>query len=135
MRKFKKQAINKGKHLLEPKIDTSTPDEQQPIFSFRFLQDNVGVNTCNGDQILAFVVKLHLISQLTWGNWKLSPHTGIGYEKIARSSINTAIPNAITEDVEHFLSFRFHHGRCVGYRDGIVFYIVWIDGSFKLYDH
>ncbi len=135
MPKLKKQQLNRGKFVIEPQGELPNSDKSYPVFSFRFLQSNFGINSCNGVQITSFVSKFHLISQLTWGDWKLTSRTGLGYEKIARNSIKAPIPSVITADIEYFQVFRFYDGRCVGYRDGIIFYIVWLDGSFKLYDH
>ena len=135
MHKTKEKRISKGKYLKPPIIPSVNHDEQYPVFSFRFLQDTFSVNTCNIDQLRLFIEKLHNISQITWGKWKLAQHKGIGYEKIARNSIDAPIPQNITDDIQYFLSFRFHNGRCVGFRDGVIFNILWIDGSFKLYEH
>ena len=134
MTKIRKQNLSKGKHLKEPSISVDT-DTQHPIFSFRWLQSDYGIDTCSGVQISSFVRQLNQVSQLTWRNWKLAPKQGIGLEKIDRTSIRTKIPKQITDDIQSFLVFRFSNGRCVGYRDAVTFYIVWIDGSFKLYNH
>jgi len=135
MAKSKKQKVSRVKYIKEPKSEVQSPDALHPVFSFRFLRTDYGVASCNVEQLSGFVKQLNLVSQLTWGIWKMSPRTGIGPEKIARESLNVAVPTQISDDIEYFLCFRFHNGRCLGYRDGVTFYIVWIDGSFKLYNH
>jgi len=64
-----------------------------------------------------------------------SPRHGLGYEKIARTSIRAPIPTDITDDVT-FIAFRFYgKAPMVGYREGYIFHILWIDRDFTLYSH
>ena len=42
------------------------------------------------------------------------------------------IPSVITPDVK-ILAFRFC--AMVGFRDGVIFHVVWLDRGFTLYDH
>jgi len=66
----------------------------------------------------------------------LAPSGGLGAEKIPRGRIIPAIPAVVTEDVEYFYSLHyFGRKRFLGYRIGQVFYIIWIDHNFGVYDH
>jgi hypothetical protein len=72
---------------------------------------------------------------MTWNQLVGSHRHGSGTEKTARQSIRAPIPRHVTEDVT-FLAFRFHRKRpMVGYRDGRIFHILWLDHSFSVYDH
>jgi len=72
---------------------------------------------------------------MSWAQINQAPRHGLGYEKISHTSIKAAIPPHITEDV-NFLAFRFSgKAPMVGYRKQEVFYIVWLDRNFTLYDH
>ncbi len=78
---------------------------------------------------------LYQLSQLTWSQIKASPRHGLGYEKIDRNAIKSSIPIHIKDDV-NFIAFRFcGMAPMVGYRDGAVFYIIWLDRDFTLYPH
>jgi hypothetical protein len=58
-----------------------------------------------------------------------------GYEKIPHVRIRAGIPPAITEDVD-ILAFRFcGKAPMVGFRLDEVFFVVWLDRGFTLYDH
>ena len=72
---------------------------------------------------------------MTWAQIRASDRHASGYEQIARSSIRGAIPPDITEDVS-FIAFRFcAKAPMVGYRDGAVFHVIWLDRDFSLYRH
>ena len=72
---------------------------------------------------------------MTWAQIKTADRMGLGFETIARSSITAGIPRHITDDVR-LLAFRFFgNAPMVGYRDGRVFFVLWLDRSFTLYNH
>ena len=73
---------------------------------------------------------------MSWRDIKQAARHGLGFEKISRSQIKCGIPGFITEDQDHFLAFRFK-GRApmVDYRVRDVFYVLWVDPCFELYDH
>lgn len=132
MGRLKKRPGAGGKKLKAPQTEVVSSNQQYPVFSFKHLQDQYGITSCNA---VACVLQLRQVSQLTWGQWMQCPREGMGFEKIDRASINPEIPQAITNDVKHFLSFRFTDGRVIGFRDETIFYIVWTDGKFAVYDH
>ena len=132
MGRLNKRLGTGGKKLKAPQTEIISSNQQHPVFSFKHLQDQYGIKSCNA---VACVSQLRLVSQLTWGQWMQSPREGMGFEKIDRTSITPEIPQAITNDVKHFLSFRFTNGRVIGFRDETIFYIVWTDGKFEVYDH
>lgn len=113
------------------------PDRLPPIFSFEHMKAGNGysVDCCNGDHKAALAARLFKLSQMTWLAIKQAPREGLGTEKIARNAIRPPIPSKITEDV-HLLALRYN-GRApmVGYRDGRVFYIVFVDHTMDVYDH
>jgi len=49
--------------------------------------------------------------------------------------MHAPIPAHVTEDVQRFIAFRFS-GRApmVGYRVQAIFYLLWLDRNFTLYD-
>ena len=73
---------------------------------------------------------------LTWNEIKRADRHGLGTEKIAKDSIKAPTPRFITEDMDSYLVFRYHGMRpMVGYRQRDVFYVLWFDSDFTLYDH
>jgi len=78
---------------------------------------------------------LDRLSQLTWAEISKSPKHGLGYEKIAKTSIRAPIPKHIKDDIV-FIAFRFYgKAPMVGYRQDAIFHILWIDRNFTLYEH
>ncbi|EJA7721898.1 hypothetical protein RLV03_000378 [Salmonella enterica subsp. enterica serovar Benin] len=110
-------------------------DNSPPTFSFRYLQRGYCIDCCEKNEKAALADTLFRLSSLSWAQIRQSPRHGLGYEKIARSSIKAAIPGHITEDVD-FIAFRFCKlAPMVGYRLGGTLYIVWLDREYKLYRH
>ena len=128
----KRKKAGKGKKILAP-TEPENHDNKHPSFSFKYLLTDY--ISCTAYQMTSLLAKLHNISQLKWKEWKTAPRKGIGYEKIPRDSLNVGIPRFVSDDVRHFLAFRFTEGRTVGIRKGTIFYIIWIDCKLKLYNH
>ena len=113
------------------------PDRLPPIFSFEFMPVGGGysVDCCQEDHRAALAARLFKLSQMTWLQIRQAPRHGLGTEKIARSSLNPAIPNKISDDVE-FLALRYNGMHpMVGFRDGRIFHVVFIDHSMDVYPH
>jgi hypothetical protein len=72
----------------------------------------------------------------TWAEVKSMPRHALGFEKIAKKSICAQLPSFITDDMDHFLAFRFDGMKpMIGYRLRNIFYVLWFDAKFTLYDH
>lgn len=139
--KKKSRLSAKGRAEQRPRIATpaTTPDlpsgEQKPIFSVQDLSQDYGLSACTTEEKAAFADTLYRLSQLTWNQISSAHRHGLGYEKIARNSIKAPIPAHITEEV-NFIAFRFYKkAPMVGYRDGNLFHIIWLDRAFTLYNH
>lgn len=117
-----------------PKVDY---DKLPILFSFEKL---VGDKYCYNNlidedkkQLLESIVKRRA---MPWTEIKKTHKHGLGMEKINRGSIKGAIPKFITEDMDHFLAFRFSGKKpMVGYREKNIFYILWLDNDYTLYPH
>lgn len=73
---------------------------------------------------------------MTWDEVRKADRHGLGCEKIAKDSIKVAMPPFITEDAETLLVFRYHGmAPMVGFRKNNIFYALWFDKDFTLYDH
>jgi len=108
----------------------------RPKFSFEHLRRSHCLSNCEKDEKAALADRLHEMSQLTWQQIAQSHKKGQGYEILSRDTITgDAIPDFITEDT-NIISFRFcSKAPMVGFRDAEVFYLVWLDRAFNLYDH
>jgi len=135
-RKFKNPSPTQGPRLQVPLNADLPPDQQYPVFSLRWLPNGeYGLATCTPQEKAAFAQQLYQLSQVTWGQIWCAPRHGVGCEKIAQNAIRTGIPRHVTPDVT-LLVFRFDGLKpMVGYRDRAVFYILWLDRNFTLYQH
>jgi hypothetical protein len=113
------------------------PDQQPPLFSLRYLDRRTySLAACQQREKAAFADTLDRLSQLPWRELRLSPRHGLGYEQIPRHAIRAPIPAHVTEDVQRFIAFRFFgQAPMVGYRVQAIFYLLWLDRTFTLYDH
>lgn len=136
----KKIPREKGRLFTDHSSDGTPPESKKPAFSLEKLVSDkrFSLAGCDKDQKAALIDQMFKLSQLTWRDLKFSHRHGPGYEKIARTSLNAEIPETIPEDA-NIIAFRFHgKAPMVGYRDGrtrSIFYIVWLDRNFRLYDH
>lgn len=134
--KLKKPNVDQGRRIGKPTEASEIPPEQQhPIFSLRYLSGDYCLTKCEKDDKAAFASKLHRLSQLPWSQIKMQGRHKLGFEKIERNSIKASIPTHITPDVK-FLAFRFSGMKAmVGYREGYIFHVIWLDRNYTLYDH
>ena len=111
-------------------------NERKPIFSLEYMMREYSVERCDAERKAAFADALWTRSQMTWRQIIQAPRHGLGSERIPRRAIKVGVPRAITEDVSEFLSMRFHsNAPMVGFRIGQIFYIVWLDRNYSIYDH
>ena len=130
--KTQKQEIGKN---IKPTQDRYA-NIDYPIFCFKYLHHDYHVNMCIQEDQINFLERLCKLSGMTWLEIQNANKHGLGSEKISRGSIKASIPSSITEDVEHFLALRFSGKKpFVGYRNGSIFHVIYLDRDFTLYKH
>jgi hypothetical protein len=130
----RREAQGKGKLAAPQPAQDTNP--QTPLFCLAYLAPTHRVSNCEQAERAAFACKLEEMCRLTWAELTLAPRHGAGCEKIRRSELRVAVPAAVTEDVDHFLAFRFDGMKAVvGFRHGRVFHVVWLDRAFNVYQH
>lgn len=120
-------------------VGTSPPensDTQAPLFSFeKMVVNGYSVSCCAVVDQAALSRKLFTLSSLKWRDILQSPRHGLGSEKIARASLRVAVPISVTDDVT-FLAIRFNNKKpMVGYREGRIFHVLFLDHDFTVYNH
>ena len=134
-KKIKEVEKNSGIH-----ISAESPPNyhaMHPIFSLERIQpgDFCFSNLETGDKA-AFADSIFKRRTLTWEKLKNEDRHKLGSEKINKKSIKATIPKFITEDEQNFLALRFNGLKAmVGYKVNNIFYVLWFDPKFKLYDH
>lgn len=134
-RKIKQPLINKSSRFTT--INPPDYDERPLLFS---LEKVVGGKYCftklSDKDKKQFAESIYKRRDTKWKDIKHSPKHGLGTEKIPRNQIKGSIPNYITEDMNDFLVFRFNGKKpMVGYREKNIFYVLWFDLDFTLYEH
>ena len=112
-------------------------DKNPPVFSLEKLQTgNYCLSKLNEEHKARFADAIFRRKNCSWEEIKKIDRHGLGTEKIPKSAIKAPIPNFITDEVTDFLAFRYH-GKCpmVGYRLRDIFFVLWFDHNFTLYDH
>jgi len=132
--KIKQPDTARGRHILAPQPAADTGREP-PAFCFRHCVRRYSIECCSSEQKSALADTLWQLTQRSWNELIGAHRHGAGCEKIARDSIRVGIPQHVTDDVTLW-AFRFHgKAPMVGYRDGRIFHIVWLDHDFSLYSH
>lgn len=107
-----------------------------PLFSLEYLDPKYCISKCEKDEKASFADTLRIIGQLTWNELIKGGKHQNGCETIRIEQIKRKKPLIITDDVKKVLAFRFHDRKAVvGHRIGRVFYIIWLDRDFSLYNH
>jgi len=133
--RFKKPVISKGSKFSA--VEPVNYDELPPVFSLERIQTGkYCFSVLNQHQKSAFSEAIFKRRFVSWQEIKKQHRHALGFEKIARSSLKITVPKFITDDVEHFLAFRFDGLKpMVGYRQKNVFFVLWFDHDFTLYKH
>jgi hypothetical protein len=131
--KPKKSAFGKTSN----EVVTPDPDRMPPIFSFEHMKGGNGysIDCCDDDHRSALAKRLFRLTQLSWMEIRNAPRHGFGSEIISKSSIKPALPAAVTDDVR-IIALRYN-GLCpmVGFRDGRIFHVLFLDHSMDCYPH
>lgn len=108
-----------------------------PLFSLERLQNgDYCLSNLEKDDKAAFAESMFKRKSVTWNQIQQMDRHGLGYEKIAVSSLNVVPPKFITEDQSNVIAFRFSGKKpMIGYRYKNVFYVLWFDHNFTVYDH
>lgn len=139
--------MGKKKRIAEPKAkkgnrfsaeQPQSYDDKHLAFSLNRVQCNSGFcysdleNECKQ----AFADAIFKRKDITWKDLRSLPRHGLGSEKINTNSIKAPLPHFITEDQETLLAFRYNGKKAmVGYRVRDIFFVLWFDPQFQLYEH
>lgn len=133
--RFNNVKADSGKHFSPQESSSKVPGLSHPAFSLRYIVDTHCITSCSDQQAAQFANKVRMLTSLSWQEIIQLDRHKLGCEKISRDSMRVPIPRHVTEDV-NLLAFRcFGMAPMVGYRDQGVFYVLWFDSGFDVYDH
>ncbi len=140
------QASNGGLTLIKPvpseapKLSRELENYQKidyPLFSFRHLQHTSYVDCKDVSFFPNFMKRLKKLSELGWNAIHTAQRHGFGMEKLPQEIIKPQLPSIITPEVQLF-AFRASGNNLpfVGFREGKIFHILFIETSFgDIYNH
>jgi hypothetical protein len=135
-RRIKELPSKRTRNIKDPIPVSSSSEQMTPVFSLEHhvKTGKYSLRTCDPQSKTALIDKLYELSQLSWGQIRQAPRHGVGYEKIESKNINAAIPKHLHE--KSFIAFRYKGlAPMVGFREGVIFHLVWLDSGLDLYDH
>lgn len=133
--RIRQPAPDRGKRITAPEVENY--NDKYIIFSLERIQQGAyclsGLDLNDKAQFAESIFKRR---NMTWQELYESGRHGLGCESIDRSAINAPIPVFLTEDTTKFVVLRFSGKKpMVGYRIKNIFYVLWFDAGFCLYDH
>jgi hypothetical protein len=132
---LKPPALKASNHIKVPAHPVPRNPSDKPIFSFEYLNPAWGLGICEAEEKIALIETVCRLSSMTWSEIRNAPRHGLGTEKIEQHAIRPGKPACVTGDTT-LLAMRFHgKAPMVGFRNGDVFYLLWLDPKFSLYDH
>ena len=124
----------KGK-FQRPHEGRVSTNKNKPLFGLEYLDSTYSLKACTQPEKAAFSDTLHKLAQITWGDIMNADRHGVGCEIIPQEQIHGSIPHHLTPEVR-ILAFRFcSKAPMVGYREDRIFYVIWLDRNFTLYNH
>lgn len=130
--KLNRPPAKSGKRVGLPEAPPNWND-YPPLFSFDHMAASHSVATCNDEEKAALADSMWRRSRITWRELRSAGRHGLGAEKITR--INQPRPAVVTDDVT-LLAFRFSGMKAmIGFREGRIFHVIWLDSDFEVYDH
>ena len=134
-RNSSRRTIRKGDTKASQQDGWPSGNQYHPKFSLRHTVKDHCISKCSVEEKASFAETIRKLSQLSWAEIYTKHRHGLGCEPIAHNSINVGIPPIVTEDTT-LCAFRFQGMKAmIGFREGPIFYILWFDNKFKIYDH
>lgn len=106
-----------------------------PVFCLRHLQAGYDIDDLDKDDQHHFIKRLRHLSKMEWPAVISAPRHGVGKENISRRAIRVAMPKLIADGTVLWALRYAQRKAMVGWRDGDVFHVVWIDHNFSVYNH
>lgn len=122
---------------LLPSFQNGNDDNDNVAISFQHLQNGYDLENrkLSKDNKIQLLKKLAHITKSTWNELVLQGKKS-GFEKLKKNVISN-LPSIITDDISNLYVLRFASQECrvVGFRQGVIYYILYIDPELDLYKH
>lgn len=139
---IKNPDYNKDPQFSESIANSKGHLSQNTVFCFKHIHRGYDIEKLcerrvQNKTVKSFIKKIQKLSQVEISEIMASDKFTIGYELLPISILRVKIPSSVTDDIQNVHVFRFNgkKGRIIGYYDGNIFHILFIDHSLSLYDH
>ncbi len=107
--------------------------DEPPAFSLKYIQKAYCISECEKEDRLAFLEAMLKRKETSWNTLSSCDYQGLGYEKI-KHGLNVQVPKVAAGKA--IIAFRFSGKKpMVGFRERDIFYVLWLDRDFSVYDH
>ena len=124
-------------HQVFPPLQKAFDDNDGITFSFQFLQRSYDLEnkSLSKDNKIQLLKKLVGISKTSWSSLVLMDKRS-GFERLNKNAISS-LPSIITDDIDKLYVLRFASQGCrlIGFRQGNIYHILYIDPNLSLYKH
>ncbi len=111
----------------------------ESLISFSFVHFNdkeYGLQDCTLEDLTALIRKLKILGNKTWTEISGAGKHQLGCEILKTSQLRKPLPPSVPSDIDKVLCFRYRgKAPMVGFREGSVFHIIFLDRDFTLYPH
>ena len=120
-----------------PNAPRSAGQAKNLTFSLKYLQaGNFCFSKLDMNGKAGFSKAIFRRKDFTWTQLFQESRQSLGAEKLAITAIKSSRPPHITPEMNSYYGFRYNDKlRMVGYHEDSVFYILWFDIAYRLYDH
>lgn len=133
IKKLKKSPVCDSKNIKEPVIPDISFQDLPPKFSLQYVQSKYCINRCTKDEKCDFVNAMYKRKDHSWKKLFIEPHDKLGLE-IIKKGLKVTCPECASG--KELLSLRFSGKKpMVGFRERDVFYVLWFDRDFSVYQH
>ena len=135
---LKPRKVKKGNSKIQAREPTDW-DSKSIVISLERVVKTSGYcfSDLKSDHKASFAESIFKRRNASWREIKSMAKHALGFEKISIKAIKGCrVPDFITVDNNTLIAFRYH-GKCpmVGYRIQNVFFVLWFDHNFTLYEH
>ena len=132
MSKIKKPQERTAGKIAPREVSGGSYQDEPPKFSLRYIQPDYCITKCEQDDQLQFIQSMLKRKDTPWKVLITLAREKLGCETIQSLRVHT--PKCA--EGKTIIAFRFSGMKAmIGFRERDVFYILWFDRNFSVYDH
>lgn len=119
------------------RLESDSGTESLISFSFiHFSEKDYGLRDCTIKDLVSLIRKLKVLGTKTWTEISRSGKHELGCEILKTCELRKPLPSSVPANIDKVMCFRYKEkAPMIGFREGSVFHIVFLDRDFTLYQH